>query len=126
MSNNLYRGILGAILLISLYFNFEVSIYVAFSIVTLEGLTNWRVPMLVNRIRNIPEDTSHLQANTRFSFESERAFRLLLGVLVLITYYYGEGNMLWFFPWFMGFAILGAGVSGLCPGVALVKWLGFR
>ena len=35
-------------------------------------------------------------------------------------------DMLWFFPWFMGFAILGAGASGVCPVLLGLKYIGFR
>jgi len=33
---------------------------------------------------------------------------------------------LWFVPWFIGFALFGAGVSGVCPSLSLLKWMGFR
>lgn len=136
MSDNLYRTILGAIVLVSLYMDLGPVIYLATAIVLLEGITNWRIPRLVNRWRatTVPPATAPSTTvppaadsdTTRFSFEAERLFRLTVGGLLLITYSLGSDSMLWFFPWFMGFAILGAGVSGLCPALALFKWLGFR
>ena len=126
MSNNLYRAIAGSILLTTLYLELELVMYITFSIILFEGITNLRIPKVVNKIRNIPEPTYDNQPPSRFSFEAEQAFRLALSLSVLTTYSLGTDSVLWFFPWFMGFAILGAGVSGLCPMIALIKWLGFR
>ena len=35
-------------------------------------------------------------------------------------------EVIWLIPWFMGFAIMGAGVSGVCPGLLLMRWVGFK
>jgi hypothetical protein len=35
-------------------------------------------------------------------------------------------EVLWFIPWFMGFAIMGAGASGVCPMILFLKWVGFK
>jgi len=126
MSDNLYRTILGAILLVSLYADIEIIIYVLIGIVLLEGITNWRVPVIVNKIRNIDNSANDLLIDSRFNIEAERMFRFTVGGFMLATYPLGPDSVVWFFPWFMGFAILGAGVSGICPALALFKWLGFR
>ena len=126
MSNNTYRIILGAILLVSLYVDFEVAIYTMIGIVLFEGVTNLRIPKLVNRALKKADPEPSCQTPSRFSFEAERAFRFTVGGLMMATYPLGPDSMVWFFPWFMGFAILGAGVSGICPALALFKWLGLR
>ena len=40
---------------------------------------------------------------------------------------FGPWNtQLWIVPWFIGFALFGAGLSGICPMVLGLKRLGFR
>jgi hypothetical protein len=127
MTDRTYRTILGALLLAALYLEIPFILYGVITIMVAEGLTGFRIPMLVNKVRlggmnpAAAEDCS----KCRFSFEAERAWRLLVGFILLFTYvlFY---NMLWFFPWFMGFAILGAGISGICPMAFIFKRLGFR
>ncbi|MDH5257243.1 MAG: hypothetical protein OEX07_04525 [Gammaproteobacteria bacterium] len=126
MSDNLYRTILGAILLVALYADIEIAIYVLAGIVLLEGITNWRIPKIINKIRSIDNNGNDSAINGRFNIEAERMFRFTVGGFMLATYPLGPESVVWFFPWFMGFAILGAGVSGICPALALFKWLGFR
>jgi hypothetical protein len=65
----------------------------------------------------------------KFNFEAFRALRLTLAVVLLASYMIvHEYNIeiLWFFPWFLGFAVLGAGVSGVCPVYLAIRWLGFK
>lgn len=126
MRDNTYRTILGALLLLILYLDIQVAVYSVAAVVLTEGLTNWRIPRLVNRLTKTPDPVAETKAKSRYGFEAERAFRLLVGSLILATYPLGPDSVVWFFPWFMGFAILGAGVSGICPALALFKWIGFR
>lgn len=125
MTNKLYRTILGLILLISLYLDNDNIIYATIIIVIFEGVTNFRIPIIVNQIRKLPEPDYYLK-NTRFNFQAERAYRLLIATLILITYPLGVESVLWFLPWFISFVILGAGVSGVCPVMRLMTWIGFR
>jgi hypothetical protein len=59
------------------------------------------------------------------SFDAERVWRLTVGLMLLLSYDY-LGDALWFMPWFMGFAILGAGASGVCPVLTVIKALGCK
>lgn len=127
-----YRLILGALLLVSLYFDLGYLMHALIAILFFEGITNWRLPLLVQKMRGnstITTGPDISQAPThreyRFNFEAERAWDLLAALILLITYvlFY---NKLWFFPWFMGFAIFGAGVSGVCPMLAGLKWAGLK
>jgi len=131
MNDRTYRGILGALLLLSLYFDINMLMYALIIILFIEGVTNLRIPLLVNRLsgkNKLPEDagegTGHQQV-CRFDFESERVWRLLVGSLLLISFAFFN-HTLWFFPWFMGFAIFGAGVSGVCPMKIVVNKAGFK
>jgi len=129
MSNRLYRLIVGLILLIGLYFDLPVLIYVLIAAVLFEGITNLRIPVLVSKIRStttdVAEGTLGLSFHQRFNFGAERAWQLLLGS-VLILVYVIFFDTVWYLAWFMGFAILGAGLSGVCPLFISLKWIGFR
>ena len=131
MSNRSYRSTLGALLLLSLYFDINVLMYSLIAIMFIEGITNFRIPLIVNKLlgNTVNEvdisDTSDANPLYRFKFESERVWRLMVASMMLITYVFFY-QALWFFPWFMGFAILGAGISGVCPMKIFVNKLGFR
>lgn len=126
MSDNAYRTILGAILLVSLYFDIEAAIYALAAMMLLEGITNWRVPKLINRGRKAADASPDCEVPSRFDFEAERAFRIAVPSFILATYPLGPDSVFWFFPWFIGFAIFGAGVSGICPMLAFFRWAGLR
>lgn len=132
MDMRTYRLILGALLLISLYFDLGYLMYALIGMLFFEGITNWRLPLLVQKLRSgsaaITEANIKLapiHRKYRFNFEAERAWDLLAALILLVSYalFYDK---LWFFPWFMGFAIFGAGVSGVCPMLAGLKWAGFK
>lgn len=128
MSDRTYRLILGALLLVALYFEIGNLMYFLIGVLFFEGITNLRIPILVSKLQSHASAESILAPNQqcrRFSFDAERAWRLIVGLILLVTYvlFY---DMLWFFPWFMGFAIFGAGVSGVCPVLIAVKWAGGR
>ncbi len=128
MSDRMYRTFLGALMLAALVFDLNLLMYSLIVMLGFEGLTNWRMPILVSRLfprRFSSRPCVSDQYKVRFQFEAERAWRLLVGVLLLITYGFFY-QKLWFVPWFMAFAILGAGVSGICPGAFSLKRIGFR
>jgi hypothetical protein len=128
MSDRTYRLILGILLLVSLYFDISYLMYFLIGMLFFEGITNLRTPLLLRKRQGVSSADSNLAPfhhNCRFSFEAERAWRLIVGLMLFITYvlFY---DVLWFFPWFMGFAIFGAGASGVCPVLIGVKWAGCR
>lgn len=121
MSDRTYRLVLGTLLLASLYFEIRYLMYFLIAMLFFEGATNLRLPSLLRRLQGEPP----IQQVARSGFEAERAWRLIVGLMLLITYvlFY---ETLWFFPWFMGFAIFGAGASGVCPVLIGAKWAGCR
>lgn len=125
MKDNTYRIILGAILLAALYLDVEIIIYGVIAVTLLEGITNWRIPKLVNQALK-KDGLSQSNAGARFNIEAERMFRLMVGLVLVATFPFGSDSILWFFPWFMSIVFLGAGFSGLCPAILLLKGLGFR
>jgi uncharacterized membrane protein (DUF485 family) len=132
MNDRTYRLIFGALLLLALYFDFSLFIYFAIVILFVEGATNRRITYLADRIRGTSsasdeanDNLAPLNRDYRFNFEAERAWRLVSAFMLLVTYvlFY---DTLWFFPWFMAFALFGAGASGVCPLLTGIKWAGFK
>ncbi len=131
MSDRTYRTLLGLLILTGLYFELAPLMYALIGVLFVEGITNLRIPKLACKIRNcvahadrfVYQDVD-LVNQPRFGFEAERMWRLLVAAFLLVGY--SLVDALWFFPWFMGFAIFGAGLSGICPVLLGVRWLGFR
>ncbi|MCW8930568.1 MAG: hypothetical protein OQL19_10050 [Gammaproteobacteria bacterium] len=150
MSNRTYRLIVGALLLVFLYFDLNFGIYALIVALFIEGFSNFLIPDIINRIRYVDgqsgndENLAPIQNKSRFSFSAERAWRLVVALMLLIAFVLFNSDLSnyfqilpldfieqfsyinWFFPWFMGFAIFGAGISGVCPVLITVKWIGFK
>lgn len=133
MTERFYRLLIGFSLLTILYFEWNPAMMAVIGLLIFEGVSNWRVPALITRLRHrepfefrdslelIPER----QTGPRFPFDAERAWRLVVSVMLIVSYFFLY-EQLWFFPWFMGFAIFGAGISGVCPVLISLKFIGFR
>jgi hypothetical protein len=116
MTDRTYRLLLGIAILVALYFDMTYAMYGLIGVMFLEGMTNWRIPLLVNRVLRRPGANVQPMGplSTRWPLHSEQAWRLVVGFMLLLTAVLFK-ELVWFLPWFMGFAILGAGVSGVCP-----------
>jgi hypothetical protein len=128
MSERICRLLLGAALLMILFFEWNDLLYVYIGIITFEGLTNWRIPNLISKLSHGPayiEITTSAPRTSRYKFEAERAFRLVIAILLLVSCCVFP-KTLWFFPWFVGFALSMAGITGICPISISFKKLGFR
>lgn len=128
MNERTFRLILGAALLLMLYLDFEAGIFAYIGVLLFEGVTNWRVPMLVSRLRfgaDYDPAGGLSPGCARIPFDAERALRVIVAVLLVVSYVvYRE--QAWFFPWFIGSMLLLAGVTNICPMVMALKWSGFR
>lgn len=130
MTDRAYRSLLGAAILVALYFEFSWIMYGLIVLLLVEGITNQTVPRLVCMLRNAlaKDEVSYVNygqvANPKFSVDSERVWRLMVGLFLLVSFSYVDA--LWWFPWFMGFAVFGAGLSGVCPALLAIRWIGFR
>ena len=130
MSNRLYRMIFGIALLLALYFDAIQALYVLIGVVIFEAITNLRIPRVISKLRfgdegDPCEGSLGIQFHARASFEAERGWRLTVAcMLALGILFYPDA--LWFVPWFMGFAMLGAGISGVCPMFLAMKWAGLK
>lgn len=130
MSNRIYRLIVGLILLVGLYLDLPQLIYALIAVIIFEGVTNLRIPDMISKAHvgisgDVSEDSFVLPFKQRFNFEAERAWRLLLGTMLILVYvmYFDQ---VWYLAWFIAFAVFGAGLSGVCPMYISLKWLGFR
>jgi len=131
MSERLFLFVVGAFILTSLYIEMDVMIYALCLWLIIEAITNLRLTTLSQAMmhKTVPAGLTFFQTRVRFNFDSFRAWRMMVPVMlggsfILMNEYHIE--ILWFFPWFMGFAIMGAGVSGICPMLLFIRWLGFR
>ncbi len=137
MTERMFRIILGAGLLMLLYLsalnnnNELIKIYIG--ILLFEGITNWRIPIIVSKLRKqtvtstLPElNTLHpIHARYRINFEAERAIRLALALVLMLPLIL-PFEILWIIPWFTASMLLLAGMSNICPMGLLFHWLGFK
>lgn len=130
MTDRTYRTLLGALLLVCLYFDLNLVIYGMILVLLAEGLSNQRIPKLVCTIRNCTTKgrfdylDAELVTESRFNMESEQVWRIVVCFFLILSYLLIDA--LWFYPWFMGFAIFGAGLSGVCPVLLGIRWAGFK
>jgi len=132
MSERFFRLILGAALWIALifsaYYETMLPIYAYTGFLLFEGLTNWRITLLINRIRYGQQPaTNEAPANLRFieKIDSERALRILLAGLVLVSFTVLP-DFMWFLPWFFAGMLILAGTTNICPMVMFLKWSGMK
>lgn len=126
MSERSFRVIQGVYLLIALFFEIDVMVYIFIGVFLFEAITNWRVPTIVSRLRYgkvaVSEQSEH---TTKFSFEAERMLRLTVSALLLVSFVlYAE--LLWFLPWFVAVMLLLAGITKICPMVLFFRYFGYR
>lgn len=131
MSNRLYRLIVGLVIIISLYLEQPNIIYLLVTIVLFEGITNLRIPRILSNLpfgQAVDPDEGNLAISfkSRYEFEAERAWRIIVASVLLAAYLLPFHEAIWFIPWFMGFTIIGAGASGVCPMFLTLKWAGFK
>ena len=131
MSERFYLLIVGAYILLSLYLEIDLMIYLLSGFLLLEGLTNWRLTTVLQKLRKITLDSGLVAFKTknRLSLEGIRMWRMVVAVVLASSYimlHQYDVEYIWFFPWFMGFAIMGAGVSGMCPMLMALRWVGFK
>ena len=131
MSERLFLFIVGAYILTGLYFEIDVMIYALSILLLLEGLTNIRLTTLSQSVmsQTVPAGITVFQTSQRINFDAFRAWRILVAIMLggsFLLLKEHDIEVLWFFPWFMGFAIMGAGASGVCPMILLIRWIGFK
>lgn len=130
MTDRMYRALIGATILIALYFEFSWLMFSLIGLLFAEGVTNQSIPKLACLLRSFleKEDIVYVDygqvSNPKFEIDSERVWRFTVGLFLLVSFSYVDA--LWWLPWFMGFAIFGAGLSGVCPVLLAIRWIGFK
>jgi hypothetical protein len=129
MSERVFHLLIGLFLLVALCFDLKPAVYGMIAWLAFEVATNQRLTAIVSHLRCSGRGVLS-QADTdacryRFNFEAERALRLVLVLLLTLSYvlFYGQ---LWIVAWFVGFALVAAGLSGICPMIMTLRKLGFR
>jgi hypothetical protein len=131
MSERMYMLVVGIYILVSLYVEIDYLIYGLAVLLMLEGISNIRLTTWVQHARHVTlkPGVVMLGLPSRFNLEAIRVWRIIVALVLFTSYamiHEFSYDMLWFFPWFMGFAIIGAGASGICPGLLALRWVGFR
>jgi hypothetical protein len=127
MTDRNYRLLFGLAILVVLYFDLTYAMYGLIGLIFAEGITNWRIPLLVGRFMQKPgADALPMESSDfKWPLHGERAWRLAVGLMLFLTAVLFN-DIAWFLPWFMGFAIFGAGVSGVCPVLLGLRFAGCR
>ena len=131
MTDRQFRLVLGALLLPSLYFDQSRIVAAVVVLLLFEGVTNWRLPLLVERLRRQTADPcacdieAGMDVPVRFDIDAERVFRLVAAVVLTASVFLFP-DYLWWLGWFFAFAMLGAGISGVCPLLIFLRLTGFR
>ena len=131
MSERFFRLILGVTLWLSLvlsaFYETMTPIYLYVGFLLFEGITNWRITLIINRIRyglkSNPTENSH--KNWINKIDSERALRIMLALLVIISFTVLP-DFMWFLPWFFAGMLILAGTTNICPMVMFLKWSGMK
>ncbi len=129
MSERAFHFVFGTLLIAALYFGSTRVVYI---------LIGWQIIEVVSG-RNLTDFLSRLRSGKGYAIDAvpapdvprcgfrvsaNRALRAVLALLLLAYVFFF--NQLWIAGWFIGFALMAAGISGMCPMVAALKKLGFR
>ncbi len=126
MTERNFRLVVGAWLMAALLLNQPYAVYALMGIMLFEAVTNWRVPIVISRLRYGRDQAPQAPGDEcLIPFEAERALRLIV-VAFLVVATFGFPDLLWWMPWLVGFALIGAGLSGICPMVLALRWVGMR
>lgn len=129
MTERTYRLLVGLLIVTFLFFNLNYALWTLMVLMSLEALTNCRIPILVTRLlypKDVIKISSGENPNYRINYEAERMLRWICMSLILIgTANYTE-DMLWYLPWLVGLMLLISGVTGICPVVMALRKAGLK
>lgn len=131
MSERVFLFFVGVYILVALYLGIDLMIYLLSLWLLFEAITDIRITSLSQRLMKhpVPAGLIVFQTRQRFNFDALRTWRITVAVLLggsLLLLKEHNVEFVWFFPWFMGFAIMGAGASSVCPVLLFLKWIGFK
>jgi uncharacterized membrane protein len=134
MTERVYRMVLGGMLwlalVLSAYLETTAPMYIVIALLFFEGITNWRVPVIITRIKYGERYKEYLEAPacaTRWfgTFDAERMLRFIVAFLLLFSLHIAT-DITWFMPWLFAAMLILAGITNICPMVMLLRWAGLR
>lgn len=131
MTERMYLFAVGAYMLMALYMDSHYLVYGLAAFLAVEGITGIRLTSLVQKTRNVSLGSGLVifDNRARFNVDGLSVWRVIVAVVLVSNYAllheYGY-EVLWFIPWFLAFAIIGAGASGICPVLVGLRWAGFK
>jgi len=123
MSDRLFRLVFGITLIVATYFKQQNIIVALVGLLIFEAVTNRIILKTLGRLfrGNFgPQDMQIQTPEPKFNFEAEQGLRLMMASALTLGIAYPE--QVWFFPWVVGFALISAGLAGICPVYLLLKW----
>ncbi len=129
MTERAYRLVVGILMLSFLFFRLDYAMWGLLLIMTFEGLTNLRIPIIVSKALypdNVIRVTEGENQNCSINYDAERMLRWIVMLLILLGVLQQTEHLFWFFPWFVGLMLLLAGVTGICPMVMALRKLGLK
>ena len=129
MSERNFRFVVSLVLLAALYLDLRLVVLGLTALYAFEGLTNWRVPILVSRWRGQALDTTcdpgAVAVGPGLNIEAEQVLRIVIAIALFVSIvFFAEAA--WFVPWLIAFALRGAALTGVCPCILGLKLCGFR
>jgi hypothetical protein len=128
MSERGYRLVMGLMLIILLFFEWDMAVRIYIGVMTLEGITGLLLPVLVSRLRYGRESQdagTDMPRSGWIPFDVERALRIVYAAILFLSFVVMHDS-LWFIPWFMGFTWTITGILGVCPMAITLQKIGFR
>lgn len=125
MTERWYRLVQGLYLFFALYFEQDMMMYIFIGLMAFEGITNWRIPVLIAKSRKALNTVTAEEQCLTFSLESERLLRLVVMIFLILSYVIYP-DPVWFFPWFVAAMLFLAGITNICPMVIMFRLAGFR
>ena len=131
MTERFYLFVVGAYILLALFLGNNFMIVVLALVLLYEGITGVRLTTILQNARRVSLDHGLVVSleKSRFAIEGLSAWRVFVALMLVISYlliHEYSYKVFWFIPWFMGFAILGAGASGICPVLMGLHRVGFK
>ena len=131
MTERSYLFLVGALILLALYLDNTILFYGLALTLLLEGVSGIRLTRIIQALRQVSLHHNLTGARTkrRFAICGLSAWRVLTASMLVLSHILVpayDHEMTWFIPWFMGFAIMGAGVSGFCPVLIGLQRVGFK
>lgn len=129
MTERAYRLVIGVLMLSFLFFRLDYTMWIFLLIMSFEGLTNLRIPIVVSRALypdNAIRVTEGENSNCTINYDAERMLRWIVMLMILLGVLPQTEHLFWFFPWFLALMLVLAGVTGICPMVMALRKLGFK